>query len=69
MKKNVGNIDKLIRLFIALVAVWAAYTGQVESPWTYVLYAVAAIMILTALAGTCPIWLVTGMNTVKSKLK
>jgi len=69
MKKNIGNIDKLIRLIIAVVAIWAAYTGQVESPWIYVLYAVAAIMVLTAFVGTCPIWLMTGINTVKSKLK
>jgi len=69
MKKNVGSIDKLVRLVIAIVAVWAAYTGQVESPWTYVLYVVAAIMVLTAFTGTCPIWLVAGVNTIKSKLK
>ena len=69
MKKNVGNTDKLIRFIIALVAIWAAYMGLVESPWTYVLYAIAAIMLLTALTSTCPIWLMTGMNTIKSKLK
>lgn len=68
MKKNVGNTDKLIRFIIALAAIWAAYTGLVENPWTYVLYAVAAIMVLTALTSTCPIWLVTGINTIKSKL-
>ncbi len=67
MKKNVGSIDKIVRFLIAAVAIWAAYTHQVASPWDYVLYAVAAIMILTALVGTCPIWLATGMNTLKSK--
>jgi len=67
MKKNVGSIDKIVRFIIAAVAIWAAYTHQVASPWDYVLYAVAAIMVLTAFASTCPIWLVTGMNTIKSK--
>ncbi|HHC79215.1 MAG TPA: DUF2892 domain-containing protein [Flavobacteriia bacterium] len=67
MKKNVGSIDKVVRFIIAAVAIWAAYTHQVASPWDYVLYAVAAIMVLTALVGTCPIWLATGMNTLKSK--
>ncbi len=69
MKKNLGNIDKLIRLIIAVVAIWAAYTGQVSNPWNYVLYPVAAIMVLTAFVGTCPIWLMTGINTLKSKIK
>ena len=69
MKKNVGSIDKIVRIIIAAVAVWAAYTNQVSSPWDYVLYAVAVIMVLTALMSTCPIWIVFGINTLKSKLK
>lgn len=69
MKKNIGNTDKIIRFIIAIVAVWAAYTEVVPNPWNYVLYAVAVIMVLTALVSTCPIWLVTGINTLKSKNK
>ena len=67
MKKNVGSIDKLVRIIIAAAAIWAAYTHQVASPWDYVLYAIAIIMVLTAFIGTCPIWLAAGMNTLKSK--
>jgi len=67
MKKNVGSLDKIVRFLIAVVAIWAAYTGKVESPWDYVLYAVAGIMVLTALTSTCPIWLMTGIKTLKSK--
>ncbi len=69
MKKNVGSIDKLVRIIIAAAAIWAAYTHQVANPWDYVLYAVAIIMVLTALMSTCPIWIVFGFNTLKSKLK
>jgi uncharacterized protein (DUF58 family) len=69
MKKNIGNTDKIIRFIIAIVAVWAAYTEVVPNPWNYVLYAVAIIMVLTALISTCPIWLITGINTLKSKNK
>lgn len=69
MKKNIGNTDKIIRFIIAIVAVWIAYTEVVPNPWDYVLYAVAIIMVLTALLSTCPIWLVTGINTLRSKNK
>ncbi len=69
MKKNVGNIDKLVRLLLALLAVIATYLDQVISPWTYVLYVVAGIMVLTAFIGSCPIWLMTGINTLKLKKK
>lgn len=67
MKKNVGSIDKIVRFIVAAIAIWAAYTGQVSSPWDYVLYAVAVIMVLTALTSTCPLWLVMGIKTLKSK--
>jgi hypothetical protein len=65
MKKNIGSIDKVVRYIVAIVAIWAAYTGQVESPWDYVLYAVAGIMIVTALANFCPLWTVCKVNTSK----
>jgi hypothetical protein len=69
MKKNVGNIDKIVRLIVAAVAIWAAYTHQVASPWDYVLYVVAAIMLITAVASTCPLWIIFRLDTLKAKLK
>ena len=65
MKKNVGSIDKLIRYIIAVVAIYVSYKGLVQSPWDYVLYAVAGIMFLTGLFGTCPIFSVLGINLNK----
>lgn len=67
MKKNVGSIDKIIRIIIAIAAVYFAYTGAVSSPWNYVLYAVAGIMAITALAGSCPLFSIFGMSTCKIK--
>ncbi len=69
MKKNVGSVDKVIRFIIAIVAVYVAYKGMVASPWDYVLYAVGAIMVLTALSGRCPIFSIFGLNTCKVKEK
>ncbi len=65
MKKNVGSIDKVIRFIIAIVAIYVSYQGLVQSPWDYVLYAIAGIMILTGLVGTCPIFSVLGLNSNK----
>jgi hypothetical protein len=67
MKKNVGSVDKIIRYIIAIVAVYIAYKGMVASPWDYVLYAVGAIMVLTALSGRCPIFSIFGINSCKVK--
>ena len=66
MKKNVGNIDKIVRIIIAVVAGYFAKTGTFEASWmSTILYAVAAIMILTAVIGTCPIYSVLGKRTKK----
>lgn len=67
MKKNVGSIDKIIRLIIAVAAIYAAYTGMIASPWNYVLYAVAAIMVATSLMGSCPLFSIFGINSCKVK--
>jgi len=67
MIKNVGSIDKIIRLIIAAVAIYAAYTGMVASPWNYVLYVVAVIMVATSLMGSCPLFSIFGINSCKVK--
>jgi hypothetical protein len=66
MKKNVGSTDKIIRYVIAVVALYFAYRG-VESPWNYILYLVAGIMVVTAITGSCPLFSVFGISTNKSK--
>jgi len=67
MKKNVGSIDKVVRLIIAVIAVYVAYKGIVASPWDYVLYAVAGIMVITSLMGSCPLFSIFGINSCKVK--
>lgn len=68
MKKNVGSIDKIVRIIIAVVAAYFAYKGGFEAAWvSYVLYAVAAIMLLTSLMGSCPIYSILGQSTNKVK--
>lgn len=66
MKKNVGNIDKIVRIIIAIVAGYFARTHAFDpSLINYVLYGVAAIMLLTAIVGTCPIYSALGMKSNK----
>jgi uncharacterized membrane protein YtjA (UPF0391 family) len=68
MKKNIGSIDKVVRVIIALVATYFAYKGGFESAWvSYVLYAVAIIMLLTTLISSCPIYSIFGMQTNSEK--
>ena len=66
MKKNVGSIDKIVRIVIAVVAGYFAYNGNFESAVIgYVLWAVAAIMLVTSLIGTCPLYSIFGIKSNK----
>ncbi|MFD1315275.1 YgaP family membrane protein [Namhaeicola litoreus] len=67
MTKNVGNTDKIIRYVLAVVALYFAYTCAVASPWNYLLYVVALIMVVTAVTGVCPLFSLFGINTCKIK--
>lgn len=68
MKKNVGSVDKVIRVIIAIVAAYFAYKGGFEQAWIeYVLWAVAIIMLLTALFNRCGLYAIFGASTCKVK--
>lgn len=68
MTKNVGNLDKIIRIVLALVATYFAYTKEFDSAWIeYVLWAVAIILLLTAVTSRCPLFSIFGINSCKVK--
>lgn len=71
MKKNVGTLDKIVRIIIALIATYFAYTKDFsDAPWQgYLLWAVAIILLLTALTGSCPCYSLTGRSTCKVDYK
>lgn len=66
MKKNVGSIDKIIRLIIAAVVIYFGYAGGLEAAWAAnVLYVVGAILLFTILTSSCPLYSIVGASTDK----
>ncbi len=66
MKKNVGNMDKLIRLIIAVVIFLLVYTGKITDNTTqYVLLIIALIAAITSLINYCPVYSIFGIDTTK----
>lgn len=63
MKKNVGTIDKAVRLLIAVVVVVLYFTHVITGVLAVVLLALAAIFVVTSLVSLCPIWLALGIST------
>jgi type IV secretory pathway VirB2 component (pilin) len=63
MTKNMGNLDRALRL-IVVVAIGIAYLmGQLSGTLVIVLGVVAAAFLLTSLVGTCPAYLPFGLST------
>ncbi len=63
MTKNVGNADKIIRILLAVVAAILAFVVGAGSVGGIVLLVVAAVLLVTALVGFCPLYRLFGMST------
>jgi Na+(H+)/acetate symporter ActP len=56
MKKNLGSVERIIRVFVALVVAILYFTNQISGVAVIVLGVIAAAFILTSSAGFCPIY-------------
>lgn len=62
MKKNLSNINRLIRLLVAVILTVLYFTGVISGTWGVVLLIVAVILLLTAITGFCPLLLLPCAN-------
>ena len=67
MKKNMGSVDKTIRILLAVLFVALYFTNVVTGTWGIVLLVLAAIFVLTSLVSFCPLYPLFGMSTCKKK--
>ena len=65
MTRNVGGADKKARLVIGVAAAAVALLVNVGTTIQLVLFVVAAIALVTALVGFCPLNRILGINTCK----
>jgi hypothetical protein len=63
MKTNMGTLDKIIRVMIAVAAGLLVYFEVVQGVYSYILLTVVAIFLLTSLVGFCPLYSLFGLNT------
>lgn len=67
MKKNIGSIDKVIRILIAAVIVVLYFTKIISGTLGIILLIVAGIFVLTTIIDFCPIWAMLGISTKKKE--
>lgn len=67
MKTNVGIIDRVIRILVALVIIGLYFTHVITGTLAIVLIVLAVVFLLTALLRFCPLYLPFDINTWKKK--
>jgi len=67
MNKNMGTIDKVIRILVAVVVVVLYFTNAILGLLGIILLILAAVFVLTSLLGFCPLYLPFGLSTKKKE--
>jgi hypothetical protein len=67
MKKNMGTVDKVIRILVAVVVLVLYFTHVISGTLAIILLVVAGIFIVTSIFGFCPLYLPMGLSTLKKE--
>ena len=67
MKKNIGTIDKTIRILVAVVIAVLFFTNVISGRLGIVLLLLAVVFVIVSLISFCPLYLPFGINTGKKK--
>lgn len=67
MTANVGTADRVIRAVLAVVAAIVGFSVGAGSVLGIVLLVIAAVLLVTAAVGFCPLYRLVGLSTAKAK--
>ena len=67
MKPNMGSIDKIIRIIIAVAIVALFLTHVISGTLGIILLVFASIFVLTSFISFCPLYLPFGISTSKKE--
>lgn len=63
MTKNMGNLDRGIRLAVAALIAVLYFTGVITGTLAIILGIVAVAFVATSLIGWCPLYRIVGVST------
>lgn len=64
--QNVGNLDKILRIFLALGLGWIILFGFLRGVGLFVGLIIAVILLATSSISYCPLYKVFSINTKKN---
>lgn len=65
MKKNMGTMDRVIRIIVAVFISLLYFTGQISGTLAAILGIVALVLVITSFIGYCPAYTPLGISTKK----
>jgi len=67
MKRNMGPIDRALRVFAAVVIGILYFAGQITGTAAIILGIIAVVFLLTSVVSFCPLYLPLKLSTLKKK--
>lgn len=67
MKKNMGTIDRSVRIVIAVVVAILIFTGVISDAAALILGILAAVFLVTSFVSFCPLYAPFKLSTVKKE--
>ena len=65
MKKNMGTVDRTIRILLAVVVLVLYLTGNITGLAAVILGIIALVFVLTSIIGFCPLYVPFKISTIK----
>lgn len=65
MKKNMGTVDRVIRVLLAVVVLILYLTGNITGLAAIILGIIAVIFVVTSIIGFCPLYVPFKISTIK----
>jgi hypothetical protein len=66
-EKNVGTIDRVVRIIVGIAFLAGFALNMVASPLSYLVVLVGIIALVTGAIGTCPAYSIMGISTLEKK--
>jgi len=66
MKKNIGNVDRIVRILAAVAVAALILAGTITGTLAVILGIVAGVLLVTAFVSVCPLYMLLGISSRKS---
>lgn len=65
IEKNLGTADRIVRLVFSVIIMALILLEVIGGPWAAALLALSTVLLITVLAGFCPVYRIFGLNDRK----